>query len=68
MNSRGHHPTLPPTSLRHTQVVSFTPGADLAREVFRVYLGDPPVSQEAKIRLASEVLGLLKEQQQPGGV
>lgn len=43
-----------------TQVVSFLPEPDLAREVFRVYLGNPPVSQEAKDRLASELPALLK--------
>ena len=41
--------------------MSFLPEPELACEVFRVYLSDPPVSQEAKERLASEVPTLLKK-------
>lgn len=46
---------------KRVQVVSFLPEPELAREIFRVYLGEPPVSQEAKDHLASEVPALLKE-------
>jgi hypothetical protein len=53
------HPPSPPPP--NQKAVSFLPEPDLAREVFRVYLGEPPVSQDAKECLASEVPALLKE-------
>lgn len=62
--SRRHHPA--DDKPQTPQVVSFLQEPDLAREVFRVYLGDPPVSQEAKNRLASEVPDLLNKGQRVG--